>query len=55
MHFDRNPFMCSCEDEKRPHNDFKSCTFIGRFPGDTLASMAVKGLIMAFEFPVFVQ
>ena len=40
MHFDTNPFMCSCEGL----NDFKFGTFVDRFQSDGAASMAVKGL-----------
>ena len=34
---------------RKGFNDFKSCTFIGRFPCDTLASMAVEGLISLLD------
>ena len=44
MHFDRNPFTCSRE-RGSDLNDFKFGTFIGRRPSDTLANMAVKGLM----------
>ena len=46
MHFDRNPFTCSCKGgkDRRSRNGFKFGTFIGRFPKDSVASMAVKGL-----------
>ena len=36
--------MFSCEGEKSL-NDFKFGTFIGHFPRDGVANMAVKGLI----------
>ena len=44
MHFDRISFTCSCEGEKS-RNDFKFGIFIGRFPSDGAANMAVEGLI----------
>ena len=40
VHLNKSPFTCSCESL----NDFKFGTFIGHFPSDMLASMAVKGL-----------
>ena len=43
MHFDTRPVRCSCEREEK-HNDFRFGSFIGRFPSDDVASMAVKGL-----------
>ena len=42
--FIRNPFMCSCEGGKS-FTYFKFGTFISRFPSDSMASMAVEGLI----------
>ena len=45
MHFDRNPFTCSCEKEKKL-TDFKFGTFVSRFLSDGAASMAAKGLIV---------
>ena len=41
--FDRNLFTCSCEGGTGL-SDFKFGTFIGGFPSDGVASMAVKGL-----------
>ena len=46
LHFDRNPVTCSCDGEKKDHNDFKLGTFIGRFQSDGAASMAAKGLML---------
>ena len=43
MHFDRHHFVCSCQREKS-FNDLKFGTFIGRFPNDGPASMAVERL-----------
>ena len=44
MCFDRNPFTCSCKVGTQKINGFKFGTFIGRFPSDSMASMAVKEL-----------
>ena len=53
MHFDRTLFTCSCEGWRgwwggggwgEELNAFRFATFIGRFPSDGAASMAVKGL-----------
>ena len=45
MHFDTNPFMCSCEGRGGGGlNDFKFGTFVDRFQSYGAASMAVKGL-----------
>ena len=38
--------VCVCWGGGGSLNDFKFGTFIGRFPSDCLASMAVKGLIL---------
>ena len=43
----RNPFTGSCEGGKTSLNGFKFGTFIGSFPRDGAASMAVNGLITA--------
>ena len=45
MRLDRNRFTCSYEGGKKNYNDFDFGTFIGRFPSDCAASMAVKGLM----------
>ena len=39
-------FSCERAKGRKGLNDFKFDTFIGRFPSDQLASMAVKGLMM---------
>ena len=44
MRFNRSPFTCSRNGGKKSLNDFKFGTFIGRFPSDSAASIAVKGL-----------
>ena len=46
-HFDINHFTCSCERGKSL-NDLKLGTFVGRFPSDGVASMAVKGLMFVY-------
>ena len=51
MHFDRNPFTCSCKRGKRL-NDFKLGTFTSRVPSDGASSMAVKGLRAETGLPV---
>ena len=43
VHFDRNPFLCSCEGGEGL-NDFRSGAFTGHFQSDGAESMAVKGL-----------
>ena len=43
VHFDRNPFLCSCEGGKGL-NDFRSGAFTGHFQSDSEESTAVKGL-----------
>ena len=51
MHFARSPFTCSCKSvcvcwgRGGGLHDFKFSTFVAHFLSDTLASMAVKGLI----------
>ena len=45
VHVDRNPFTYSYKEEKSL-NDFKFGTFIGRFPSDGAASIAVKELLV---------
>ena len=45
MHFDRNPFMSSCEGGKKALMASNFGTSIGSFPKDGAASMAVKGLM----------
>ena len=51
VHFDRNPFTCSYKSGKKEEdlNDLKFGTFIGRFPRDGAACMAVKGLSTTVE------
>ena len=44
MHFDRSTFLSAHAKGETSLNDFKFGTFIGLFPSDTLANMAVKGL-----------
>ena len=39
-----SPFTCSSEVGKSHLNDFAFGIFLGRFPSDGAASMAVKGL-----------
>ena len=46
VHFDRNPFTCSCEGGKKSINGFKFGTSVGSFPSDSAASMAAEGLII---------
>ena len=49
VHFDRSPFTCSCVGGKNL-NDFKLSTFIGRFPSDGAASMAVNVIIYIYIY-----
>ena len=46
MRFSRSPFTCSCQGGGGGGGltDFKFGTFIGRFPSDGAAGIAVKGL-----------
>ena len=53
MHFGSSPFTGSCKWGKSLNN-FKIGTFIGRFPGDGAANMAVKGLIKKKKSSFFI-
>jgi len=54
VRFDKNLFTCSCERDNNNNNNnkgeqndgFKFGTFIGRFPSDGAAGMAVKWLTL---------
>ena len=46
-------FMYSREGVKKSYNVFKFGTFIGRFPSDSAASMAVKGLMYSYIWNTF--
>ena len=52
VRFDRNPFMCPYEGGKTSFNSFKFGTFIGRFPSNGVAGMAMNRLrCSSYRFP----
>ena len=52
-HFDRNPFHVLTWRGKKSFNVFKFGTFMGRFPSDSAASVAVKGLMYCYIWNTF--